>query len=138
MTSKFTTVAAKAGLTGAVALAAVGASLGAGAAGAEPAHGGGFPGGPTCPGDRYVKAESEYSQVVICQIPDHSIDYMYQGKAKSTGDMTTLMTARYASGGYHVSNNGYTYHVRPDALEIDGPDGSVVSYEPWTFYESTE
>ncbi|ALG85987.1 hypothetical protein [Gordonia phthalatica] len=43
-----------------------------------------------------------------------------------------------ASSGYHVAHRGYRFHVRPDALEIEGPDGNVVSYEPWILYESTE
>ena len=58
--------------------------------------------------------------------------------AGATGTTLVVPTARYASGGYHAFNNGYAYHVRPDALEILAPDGSVVSHEPWMYYDSTE
>lgn len=127
-----------AGLTAATAVIAAGGIFGAGQATADPGYGDGFPGGPTCDRQTFVKAESASSQIVICQNPGHAIDYTYKGLAKSTGKTLVVPTARYASSGYHVHNNGYAYHVRPDALEIQAPDGSVVSYEPWTYYDSTE
>ncbi|MFC3242989.1 hypothetical protein ACFOJ6_12195 [Gordonia humi] len=85
-----------------------------------------------------MKAESAKSKVLICQNEPGSIDYTYMGEAKTTGQTLVIPTARYASSGYHAANNGYQYHVRPDALEIDAPDGSVVSYEPWTSYDTYE
>ncbi len=124
-------------LTAAAALIA-GGSVAAGGAGADPGYQDGFPGGPHCARQAFVKAESASSQILICQNPGHSIDYQYQGMAKSTGLALVIDNARYASGGYHGVNDGYSYHVRPDALEINAPDGSVVSYEPWTYYDSNE
>ncbi|MGO3327352.1 hypothetical protein [Gordonia sp. (in: high G+C Gram-positive bacteria)] len=127
-----------AGLTAATALFAAGAVLGTGQAAADPGYGDGFPGGPACAAQTFVKAESASSQIVICQNPGHAVDYTYKGLAKSTGETLVVPTARYASSGYHAFNNGYAYHVRPDALEILAPDGSVVSHEPWTYYDSTQ
>ncbi|MCF8587588.1 hypothetical protein [Gordonia liuliyuniae] len=133
MTNRIRTIT----LTAATALIA-GAGVGAGHATADPGYGDGFPAGPRCERQAFVKAESASSQVVICQNPGHAIDYTYKGLAKSTGTTLVVPTARYASGGYHAFNNGYAYHVRPDALEILAPDGSVVSHEPWMYYDSTE
>ncbi|MDF0531877.1 hypothetical protein P0W64_20225 [Tsukamurella sp. 8F] len=123
------------GKTVALALVVAGAAaLSSGPVAAAPSQGGGFPGGPTCSvGSLTVKAESAQSKVVVCHRP-YSIDYQYQGEAKSTGATVTIDGARYASGGYHAFNNGYAYHVRPDRLEILAPDGAVVSSEPWTSY----
>ncbi|WP_019203663.1 hypothetical protein [Tsukamurella sp. 1534] len=107
------------------ALAAGGLVAGGGAA-----HADGFPGGPWCNTDIVLKAESQLSQVVVCTQPGDT-RYQYQGKAKTNGNYVTIPNAAYASGGYHAHNNGYAYHARPDGLEILGPDGAVVSFEPW-------
>lgn len=110
----------------------VAAFVGSGQAAAD-----GFPGGPYCNGPVQVMAESAVSQVVICPVQGPT-GWAYSGKAKTTGDTVDVWGATQNSLGFHAANNGYTYHVHRDRLMITAPDGSVISSEPWTYYDSTE
>ncbi|MEJ9077257.1 MULTISPECIES: hypothetical protein [Gordonia] len=113
-----------------VAAGLAGASLSAvGGAAAD-----GFPGGPYCRGPAKVMAESALSQVVICPVQGPT-GWGYSGKAKTTGNWIDVNGATQDQfGRFHAYNNGYTYHVHREYLHITAPDGTTVSYEPWTFY----
>ncbi|MFC3242990.1 hypothetical protein [Gordonia humi] len=114
---------------GVAAAGLVGATLaGTGAAAAD-----GFPNGPYCNGPAEVMAESAISQVVICPVQGPT-GWEYSGKAKTTGNWIDIRGAYRDNAGFHADNNGYSYHVLRDNLLILAPDGSTVSYEPWTYY----
>ncbi|WOC11823.1 hypothetical protein [Gordonia sp. MP11Mi] len=117
---------------GVAAIAAAGlataATLGSGQASAD-----GFPGGPYCHGPVEVMAESAVSQVVICPVQGPT-GWAYRGAATTTGNQIEIWGATRDNAGFHAYNNGYSYHVLRDNLLILAPDGSTVSYEPWTYY----
>lgn len=93
----------------------------------------GFPNGPYCNGPAKIMAESTLSQVVICPVQGPT-GWAYSGKAKTTGNWIDVWGATQDNAGFHAYNGGYSYHVLRDNLLILAPDGSVVSYEPWTYY----
>lgn len=116
------------------ALTAATLATGSATVAAGPAAAEGFPGGPWCHGPAKVKAESDWSRVLICPVQGPT-GWAYKGKALTTGNEIALWGATQNRYGFHVSNNGYTYHVHPDRLWITGPDGATVSSEPWRSYE---
>ncbi|WP_132992949.1 hypothetical protein [Gordonia zhaorongruii] len=106
----------------------IGAGIAAGDASAD-----GFPNGPYCAGPAKILAESNWSQVAICPVQGPT-GWEYSAKAKSTGDRISLRGPIENQYGFHVSNDGYDYHVHPDRLLIIGPNGETVANEAWTYY----
>ncbi|GAA2381934.1 MULTISPECIES: hypothetical protein [Gordonia] len=119
-------------IAAAVAIAAS-VAVGAGAVSAGEAAADGFPNGPYCNGPAKVLAESAWSQVAICPVQGPT-GWEYSGKGKVTGNTIDLWGATQNGYGFHAYNNGYTYHVHRDRLLITGPNGGVVSNEPWISY----